>query len=160
MNRIYVIFLFVFLISQYKSSAQGNQISDTGIRHSFLVSGKFTALIGEDNAVIWKAPGYARDGMVLNNGNVLLSINNEALEYKKNSSEIIWSYKMDSRNKELGTVNRLPNGNTLVVERGGLPRLLEIDKDGKIKVNLPLIPETKMITCKLEWLENYQMEIT
>ena len=50
---------------------------------------------------------------------------------------------MDSRNKELGTVNRLPNGNTLVVERGGLPRLLEIDKDGKIKVNLPLIPETK-----------------
>jgi hypothetical protein len=50
---------------------------------------------------------------------------------------------MDSRNKELGTVNRLPNGNTLVVERGPIPRLLEINKAGKIEVNLPLIPETK-----------------
>ena len=143
MNQIYIIFLFALLASQYKSSAQGKQISETGIRHSFLVSGKFTALISEDNAVMWTAPGYARDGMVLENGNILLSINNEAREYKKNSTEIIWSYKMDSRNKELGTVNRLPNGNTLVVERGPIPRLLEINEDGKIEVTLPLIPETK-----------------
>ena len=83
MNRLYVIFLFVLLASQYKSSAQGKQISETGIRHSFLVSGKFTALIGEDNAVIWKAPGYARDGMVLDNGNILLSINMRPENIKK-----------------------------------------------------------------------------
>lgn len=32
---------------------------------------------------------------------------------------------------ELGTAVRLPNGHTLVVERGVKPRLLEITKDGK-----------------------------
>jgi hypothetical protein len=47
----------------------------------------------------------------------------------------------DPRNKELGTANRLPNGNTLVVERGELPRLLEVDPHGKIAVEIPLQPE-------------------
>ncbi|MCP4847063.1 MAG: hypothetical protein GY899_03840 [Verrucomicrobiaceae bacterium] len=122
--------------------AEGKQVSKTGIRHSFLVSGKFTALINEESKVVWKAPGYARDGMVLENGNILLSISNEAREYKKDTTDLVWSYKLDPRNKELGTVNRLKNGNTLVVERGSLPRLLEVDKAGKIAVEVPLKPET------------------
>ena len=122
--------------------AEGKQVSESGIRHSFLVCGKFTALIDEDSKVVWSVPGYGRDGMVLDNGNVLVSIGNESREYKKGTDEIVWSYKLDKRNKELGTSNRLPNGNTLIVERGPLPRLLEVDKDGEIQVEVPLQPDT------------------
>jgi hypothetical protein len=119
----------------------GVQVSESGIRHSFLVCGRTTAIFNEDSEVVWATPGNARDGMVLGNGNVLLSISGEAREYLKGTQEVVWSYKMDPRNKELGTANRLPNGNTLVVERGILPRLLEINPDGTIAVEVPLQPE-------------------
>lgn len=120
----------------------GIQVSESGIRHSFLVCGRTTAIFNEDSEVVWSTPGNSRDGMVLQNGNVLLSIGNEAKEFLIGTQEVVWSYKLDSRNKELGTVNRLPNGNTLVVERGILPRLLEVDEDGAIVVEVPLQPET------------------
>lgn len=118
------------------------QVSDSGIRHSVLVSGRLTALFDEAGKVTWLGPRGARDGMVLENGNILLSVKNEAREYAKGSHKIVWSYALDSRNKELGTVYRLPSGNTLVVERGPLPRLLEIDPQGEIAVSVPLQPET------------------
>ncbi len=125
-----------------KSIENARQVSDSGIKHSLLVCGKFTAIFDEEGKIVWQVPGYARDGMVLPNGNVLVSIEGQAREYKKGTSEIVWSYRLDERNKELGTVNRLPNGNTLVVERGPLPRLLEIDPSGEIAVEVPVLPET------------------
>lgn len=122
--------------------AEGKQVSESGIRHSFLVCGKMTALIDEDSKVVWTVPGYGRDGMVLENGNVLVTIGNQAREYKKGTDEMVWSYKLDKRNKELGTANRLANGNTLIVERGPLPRLLEVDGSGEVVVEVPLKPDT------------------
>lgn len=62
--------------------------------------------------------------------------------FLKGTQELVWSYKLDPRNKELGTANRLPNGNTLIVERGDLPRILEVNPDGKTVVEVPLQPET------------------
>ncbi len=120
----------------------GRQVSPSGIRHSFLVCGRLTAIFNEDSQVTWLGPSGSRDGMVLENGNVLISAKNIAREYLKDTHQIVWQYSLDPRNKELGTVNRLPNGNTLVVERGNLPRLLEIDPAGAIVVNVPLQPET------------------
>jgi len=142
MNHTLILFFALLMLFPLHLGAEGKQVSKDGIRHSFLVSGKFTALINEESKVVWKAPGYARDGMVLENGNVLVSISNEAREYRKGTTDLVWSYKLDPRNKELGTVNRLKNGNTLVVERGPLPRLLEINPAGKIAVEVPLKPET------------------
>lgn len=135
----------------------GVQVSDSGIRHSFLVCGRVTAIFNEESEVVWSTPGNARDGMVLDNGNVLLSIKGEAKEFLKGTQEVVWSYKLDPRNKELGTANRLPNGNTLVVERGPLPRLLEINPAGEIAVEVPLLPETEnnhMQTRMARKLEN------
>ncbi|MDA0349213.1 MAG: hypothetical protein O3C43_16940 [Verrucomicrobia bacterium] len=129
-------------ITKTPAIPSGTQVSESGIRHSFLVCGRTTAIFNEDSEVVWSTSGNSRDGMVLENGNVLLSIGNEAKEFLKDTQEVVWSYKLDSRNKELGTVNRLPTGNTLVVERGILPRLLEVDEDGAIVVEVPLQPET------------------
>ena len=129
------------LSAQESAPSFGTQKSDSGIKHSFLIAGSPTVLVGENGEVKWQAKGKARDGFVLDNGNVLLSIGNVAKEITQDGKEI-WSYPLAKENKELGTVVRLSNGNTLVVERGVKPRLLEITKEGKIAVEVPLQPET------------------
>lgn len=119
----------------------GEQRSATGIRHSFLIAGPTTVLVGENGEIKWRTEGYARDAFVLENGNVLASIGNTAREITLNG-QTVWSYSLAPENKELGTAVRLENGNTLVVERGVKPRLLEVTQDGGIAVEVPLQPET------------------
>ena len=119
----------------------GEQRSESGIRHSFLVTGSITAIVGEDNTIQWRVPGRSRDGFVLAKGNVLVSIANEAREYTR-AGEVVFRYRLDPVNKELGTVVRLDSGNTMVVERGPRPRILEITARGTIEVDVPLQPDT------------------
>lgn len=119
----------------------GRQESASGIRHSFLIAGSPTVIVGEDGAIKWQAAGKARDAFVLKNGNVLATINNVAREITPEGKDV-WSYKLAAPNKELGTAVRLDNGNTLVVERGTKPRLREITQNGKTAVEVPLKPET------------------
>ncbi len=119
----------------------GEQRSDCGIKHSFLVAGNRTLIIGEDNEIVWETKGGSRDGFVLENGNVLFSGGNVAREITR-KGETVWSYKLSEGNKELGTAQRLPNGNTLVVERGTKPQLLEVAKDGSIALTVPLQPDS------------------
>lgn len=119
----------------------GEQRSDAGIRHSFLLCGKHTVIVGEDVMVTWQTQGGSRDGYVLPGGNVLVSQGNRAREINREGKEV-WAYAMSPENKELGTVVRLDSGNTLVVERGAMPRLLEVTPGGAIAVNVTLQPET------------------
>lgn len=119
------------------------QVSESGIRHSFLVTGsKMTALFDENSKVIWSAKGGSRDGTVLANGNILICEARRVVEYKKGSNDIVWSYKLDPKNKEIAAAWRLDDGNTLVVENGIAPRLLEVSPDGELAVNFALQPET------------------
>jgi len=120
----------------------GKQVSESGIRHSFLICGNPTALVNEKNEIVWQTKGYGRDGFVLKSGNVLVSIGNEAKEITR-EGEVVWSYKLSKGNKELGSSVRLDNGNTLIVERGVKPQLLEVRKDGSIAVTVPLKPDTQ-----------------
>ncbi|MDF1858832.1 MAG: hypothetical protein P1U87_01385 [Verrucomicrobiales bacterium] len=124
-----------------KSQTFGTQKSASGIRHSFLVAGTKTVIVGEDDTILWETPGKARDGFVLENGNVLVSVKNQAKEITRDG-KVVWSYSLARENKELGTAVRLADGNTLVVERGVKPRLLELSKEGKILVEVPLQPDT------------------
>jgi hypothetical protein len=123
------------------AKAFGKQVSDSGIKHSFFVTGSITAIIDEDSKIVWQVPDRSRDGFVLPNGNILFSNGREAKEYTR-AKEVVFQYTLDAVNKELGTVVRLPSGNTLVVERGPKPRLLEVDAEGKIVVEVPLQPDT------------------
>jgi Mal s 1 allergenic protein-like len=124
-----------------KAKAYGRQVSSQGIRHSFLVTGSITAIIGERNEILWQVKRYSRDGFVLPNGNVLVSHGNEANEYTR-AGKVVFHYKLDKANRELGTAVRLADGNTLLVERGRKPRLLEVDGKGKVRAEVPLQPET------------------
>lgn len=119
----------------------GRQVSQQGIRHSFLITGSITAIIGENNEVLWQVKRRSRDGFVLPNGNVLVSHGNEAREYTR-AGKVVFHYKLSRANRELGTAVRLASGNTLLVERGAKPRLLEVDAKGTVQVEVPLQPET------------------
>ncbi len=128
---------------QAAEKAPIRQESATGITHALLITGSTgTYLFDESSNLIWETPGYSRDGYVLENGNILLSIDDTAREYAQGSQTVLWSYKLSPVNKELGTVYRLENGNTLVVERGSEPRILEVAPDGSIAVAVPLQPDT------------------
>jgi hypothetical protein len=111
------------------------------VKHSFLLCGKYTVIVGEDGLAQWESQGGSRDGFILASGNVLFSQGNRAREVTRENKEV-WSYAISEGNKELGTVARLESGNTLVVERGVRPQLLEIAPDGTVAVSVPLQPET------------------
>lgn len=111
------------------------------IKHSYLVLGAKTAIIDEDGNAAWEYAGGSRDGFVLPTGNVLLAYSNRVEEVTP-AKEIVFSYKLDSANKEIGTAQRLYGGNTLVTELGPKPRLLEVDPKGGIVSEVALEPET------------------
>ena len=115
------------------------------IRHSYLVLGGKTAIIGEDGKSQWEYSGGSRDGFVLPNGNVLIAFADrveEVVPAGEKLNETVFTYKRSVENGEISTAQRLYNGNTLVTELGARPRLLEVNPKGAIVVDLPLQPET------------------
>ena len=148
MNYTIPLFLSLLLVlalpakNEKANPTFGKQVSESGIRHSFLICGNPTALVNEKNEIVWQTKGYGRDGFVLKSGNILVSIGNEAKEITR-EGKVVWSYKLSKENKELGSSVRLDNGNTLVVERGVKPQLLEVREDGSIAVTVPLKPDTQ-----------------
>ena len=124
------------------SAQEGDrQVSAEGIKHSFLVTGRRTAIIGEDNKILWQVKENSRDGKVLPDGNILIAHAKAVKEYKRDGS-VVWQYDLSPENGEISTAQRLENGNTMLTELGNKPRILEVAKDGKIVSEIPLQPET------------------
>ena len=117
--------------------------ADEPIRHSFFLAGPtFTGIIDEAGEEIWNAEKpAARDGFVLPNGNVLIAWSEEVKELTRDN-KIVFHFKRSPENREIGTVERLADGRTLITELGPKPRLMEVDADGKIAAEFPLLPET------------------
>ncbi|HSB92296.1 MAG TPA: aryl-sulfate sulfotransferase [Flavitalea sp.] len=130
----------------------------SSVTHSFFIAGPdFTGIIGEDGSEVWNAgqPG-ARDGFVLSNGNVLVCWADIVKEFDK-AGKVIFSFKRTADDNELGTAVRLPSGNTFITESGKTPRIIEVDKRGKIVATTPLQPEsdnTHMQTRMARKLDN------
>lgn len=138
--------LYLFLITFMLGSSsfgenKGRQVSETGIRHSFLLTGNKTCIFGEDNSIIWEVPGKSRDGYVLENGNILIAFAKEVKEFTR-EKKVVFHYKVQTPNGEISTAIRLENGNTMITELGKNPRIVEVDSRGKIVVKVPLQPET------------------
>ncbi len=116
------------------------------ITHSFFIAGpQFTGIIGEAGEVIWDSKkAGARDGYILKNGHILICWGDEVREYNR-KKEVILSYKKTEESMELGTAVRLSNGNTMITESGYKPRIVEINKKGKVVKSIPLKPETDNI---------------
>ncbi len=133
--RFVLVFLSLAFISRTNSAEE--------IRHSFFIAGpSFTGIIDEDGREAWDSgKAAARDGFVLPNGNVLIAWSDEVKEFTRDK-QVVFRFARSAEAKEIGTVERLDNGRTLITELGPKPRLLEVDADGKIVLEFPLKPET------------------
>jgi hypothetical protein len=136
-NRLATL-IFLFNVCPLWSA---ENVRDSGIRHSYLVLGGKTAIIDEDGKGIWEYNGGSRDGFVLPNGNVLIAYSDRVVEVTRDK-QVTFSYQRSKDNSELGTTQRLYNGNTLITELGKRPRLLQVDPKGNIVLDVPLQPET------------------
>ena len=93
----------------------GRQVSASGIKHSFLITGPQTVWVGEDGEVIWRTGEFDKDG------------------------QVVWRVDNTTNPGKFADPcggQRLPNGNTIVCSYGQRdakkPRISEITPDKKI----------------------------
>jgi hypothetical protein len=116
--------------------------ADKPAGRSFLMLGGFTQIVDASGKVTWKYPAVTRDGSVLPNGNLLLTLSKNktypggAVVEVTRDQQVVWEYK--GTQTEVNTAVLLDNGNILLTEAGNKPRLLEVARDGSIKVEIPL----------------------
>jgi hypothetical protein len=116
-------------------------------RHAFLAAGGETFISDESGKAVWTYPQSSRDGWVLDNGHVLLAIS-KGKEYPGGAAvevdrdgKMLFEFK--GSQDEVNTVQPLADGAVLLTEAGDRPRILEVDRAGKIKAEVPLQAQTK-----------------
>lgn len=141
-----ILFISIIFFSCGPTPSSKEEVVDSPITHSFFVAGPdFTGIINETGEIDWDTERRgARDGFVLPNGNRLVCWAEEVVEFDPDKN-VIFQYNKPEGVKELGTTVRLKNGNTLVTELGDDPRLIEVNSDGEVVVEVPLQPETDNI---------------
>ena len=93
-----------------------------------------------------EVPASTRDGFVLPNGNILLAVSkNEtyprgAVIEVTRENKIVFEFK--GTQSEVNTAQPLPNGHIMLTEAGDKPRVLEVDRSGKIVVEFPIQCQT------------------
>jgi len=116
--------------------------ADQPAGRSFLMLGGLTQIVAASGKATWKYPAATRDGYVLPSGNLLLTLSKDkaypggAVVEVTREQKVVWEYK--GTQSEVNTAGRLPNGNIMLTEAGKKPRLLEVARDGSIKVEIPL----------------------
>jgi Mal s 1 allergenic protein-like len=135
-----------FLGSALLSAAAAEDKVRTNVTHSFLATGAETRIVSGDGQTVWKYPRGTRDGWVLPNGNLLLTISKDkdypgggVIEITRDG-KVLFEYK--GTQSEVNTAQALENGNILLTEAGAKPRLLEVDRQGKTVVEVPLSCQT------------------
>ena len=116
--------------------------ADQPAGRSFLMLGGLTQIIDASGKATWKYPAATRDGYILPNGNVMLTLSKTkaypggAVVEVTRDQKVVWEYK--GTQSEVNTAILLENGNVMLTEAGDKPRLLEVARDGSIKVEIPL----------------------
>ena len=114
----------------------------SAIKHSFLATGGETRIVDGDGKTVWRYPGSTRDGYVLPSGNILLAVSKGkdfpgggVVEITR-ENKVVFSFK--GTQSEVNTAQFLDNGNIMLTEAGAKPRILEINREGKIVVEVAL----------------------
>lgn len=116
--------------------------ADKPAGYSFLQLGGHTQIIAADGQVMWSYPAQTRDGWVLPNGHLLLVLSKNkaypggAVIEVDREKKVLFEYK--GTQAEVNTAQLLENGNIMLTEAGPNPRLLEVTRDGKIAMEIPL----------------------
>ncbi len=117
------------------------------IHHAFLACGGATYIRDGMGRVSWSYPHASRDGWVLPDGRVLLALNKNdkfpgggVVEVSKDGRVL---FEVKGTQSEVNTVQDIGGGRILYTEAGDKPRIVEIDRDGKIQADVPIQAQTK-----------------
>ncbi len=111
------------------------------------------AICDADGKVLWShktagpKSGHAghHDIQLLDNGNLLFHENWTTIIEMTLDNKVVWTYDSSTMNGNKGNsvevhaFRRLPNGLTMIAE-SGVGRIIEVDKDGKIRAEVKLKP--------------------
>lgn len=136
--KISLVALTVFVATGFSAvSVEGE------VKHGFLATGSHTYIMDGNGKQIWSYPLNTRDGYVLSNGRVLLTITRgkkyqggAVVEVNRSTGDehLIWK----GTQSEVNSVQPTKDGTYVLTEAGAKPRLLEVDRDGTILVEFPL----------------------
>ena len=106
------------------------------------------AIVNSKGQVEWEIPngtGANHDIHLLPNGNILFHTGWTTIKEITPDKKIVWQYELTAKPGYTGrftlhAFERLPNGNTMVAESGN-QRIIEVDKDGKIVHEIPLVAD-------------------
>ena len=117
------------------------------ITHGFLATGEKTFIRDSKGRVTWSYRLPTRDGWVLRDGRVLLAMAKSKPFPKGGVAEIDREgnviFEFRGSQSEVNTVQEVGEGRILLSEAGDRPRLLEIDREGKVHAEVPLKAQTK-----------------
>ncbi len=110
--------------------------------HRFIAFGQETYVLDEQGNRIWTYPHATRDGVMLDNGNIVLTLNKgeryaggAVIEITPDGQEtLIWK----GTQSEVNSAHPTRDGTLVITEAGDKPRLIEVDRAGKTLVEFPL----------------------
>ncbi len=117
------------------------------IKHGFLATGAETRIVDDEGKTVWTYPGATRDGSVLPNGHILLAVSKNKTDYPGGAvveitRDLKKVFEFKGTQSEVNTAQLLPNGNIMLTEAGDKPRVLEVSREGKIVVEVPIQAQT------------------
>ena len=125
----------------------GNVVGAQGIKHSFLACGQNTYIMGADGKPSWTHPAATRDGYVLDDGTVILTLSKSkrfrggaVVSVAPDGKEtLIWK----GTQSEVNSAQSTADGTFVITEAGNNPRLLEVSAAGEVMIEFPLACQTQ-----------------
>jgi hypothetical protein len=119
----------------------------SGITHGLMATGAETYIRDGEGTITWRYPHSTRDGWLLPSGNILLTFSKSntypgggVVEIQKDG-KIVFEYK--GTQAEVNTAQAIDGQRILISEAGDNPRLLEVDRNGRILIEVPLKAQVK-----------------
>lgn len=125
----------------------GNCAFAEKVTHSFLATGQKTYIMGADNKPSWTYPAVTRDGYVLDDGTIILTLSKS----KRYPGGAVVSIAPDGKEtliwkgtqSEVNSAQPTTDGTYVITEAGNNPRLLEVNSKGEVIVQFPLACQKK-----------------
>lgn len=123
-------------------SGIGNSALAQEVTHSFLACGQKTYIMEADGEASWTYPAATRDGYVLDDGAIILTLSKSkrfpggaVVRITTDGNEkLIWK----GTQSEVNSAQPTADGSLVITEAGKNPRLLEVSENGKVLLEFPL----------------------
>lgn len=132
------------VLSAICASAQ----AQTETTHSFIAFGQKTYMVDAKGEKTWTYPSATRDGYVLEDGTIILTLSRSKKKYPGGAVVKITPDGKESliykgTQAEVNGAHPTADGTYVITEAGDKPRLLEINEAGEVLFEFPLVCQTK-----------------